>query len=171
MLSTAAESASEIIGIRFCVVYLAANDQWFGGKPGTIAWFEFSFFTGMVVATMFAGRMNPKRPARWFCWGLGFVGITVAAMAFSPHFWLFILWNVLAGLAVPIADIPIVTYLQKSVPDAYRGRVNAVRDMVATGVMPIGMGLAGILVKQAGIVVEWRWPASPVCWIRSSATS
>lgn len=145
---------------RFCVapffvVYLAANDQWFGGKPGTIAWFEFAFFTGMVVATGFAAKMNPVRPARWFCVGLGFVGITVGAMAFTPYFWPFILWNVLAGLAVPIADIPIVTYIQKSVPDAYRGRVNSVRDMVATGVMPISMGLAGILVKSAGVSVAF----------------
>jgi MFS family permease len=135
----------------FFVVYLAANDAWFGGKPGTIAWFEFSFFAGMVVATALATKINPIRPARWFSFGLGFVGLTVAAMAFTPYFWPFILWNVLAGLAVPIADIPIVTYIQKSVPDAYRGRVNSVRDMVATGVMPVGMGLAGILVKEAGV--------------------
>jgi DHA3 family macrolide efflux protein-like MFS transporter len=139
----------------FFVVYLAANDAWFGGRPETITWFEFSFFVGMVVATGFVGRLNPKRPGRWFAWGLGAVGLTVAAMAFSPHFWLFILWNVLAGLMVPIADVPMITYIQKSVPDAYRGRVNAVRDMVATGVMPIGMGLAGILVKEAGLTVAF----------------
>lgn len=145
---------------RFCVapffvVYLAANDAWFGGRPGTIAWFEFAFFAGMVVATSFAGRLNPVRPARWFCWGLGFVGLTVAAMAFTPYYSLFILWNVLAGLAVPIADIPITTYIQKSVPDAYRGRVNSVRDMVATGVMPISMAAAGFLVKQSGVSVAF----------------
>lgn len=139
----------------FFVVYLAANDAWFGGRPQTITWFEFSFFVGMVVSTSVVGRFKVVHPGQWFCYGLGFVGITVGAMAFSPNFWLFILWNVLAGLAVPVADLPILTYLQKSVPDAYRGRVNAVRDMVATGVMPIGMGMGGLLVHQAGLVAAF----------------
>jgi len=33
--------------------------------------------------------------------------------------------------------------------------VNAVRDMIATGVMPIGMSLAGLLVARAGIVIAF----------------
>jgi len=136
----------------FFVVYLAANDQWFGGKPGTIAWFEFSFFAGMIVASAAMMRANPKRPARWFCWGLATVGATVAAMAFSPVFWLFVLWNLLAGFGVPAADIPINTYMQMSIPDAFRGRVNAVLNMIATGVMPIGMVLAGAMVQRYGLV-------------------
>lgn len=139
----------------FFVVYLAVNDRWFGGKPQTIAWFEFSFFVGMIVSSYAAGRIKAKRPAWWFCLGLATVGVTVFAMAFSPHFWLFVLWNVGAGLAIPVADLPIITYLQRSVPDAFRGRVNAVREMISTGVMPIGMSMAGALVARIG--VEWMF--------------
>jgi DHA3 family macrolide efflux protein-like MFS transporter len=139
----------------FFVVYLAANDRWFGGKPETVAWFEFSFFVGMVAASSYAGRLKPKHPARTFCVGLAVVGVTVAAMGFSPNFWLFVLWNVIAGLAIPIADVPITSYVQLTVPDAFRGRVNAVRDMIATGVMPIGMGLAGVLVARTSLLAAF----------------
>lgn len=139
----------------FFVVYLAANDKWFGGKPETVMWFECSFFVGMVVSSALLANLRPKHPAKWFCAGLALVGVTVGAMAFSPHFWLFILWNVLAGLAIPLADIPILAYIQTTVPDEFRGRVNAAREMVATGVMPIGMSAGGFMVSQLGLVLAF----------------
>jgi MFS transporter, DHA3 family, macrolide efflux protein len=139
----------------FFVVYLAANDKWFGGKPETVMWFECSFFVGMVVSSALLANLRPKHPAKWFCAGLALVGVTVGAMAFSPHFWLFILWNVLAGLAIPLADIPILAYIQTTVPDEFRGRVNAAREMVATGVMPVGMSAGGFMVSQLGLVTAF----------------
>lgn len=139
----------------FFVVYLAANDQWFGGKPETITWFEFSFFAGMVTGSAFAGRIPVLHPTRWFGACLAVVGLSVGAMAFSPSIGLFVLWNVIAGLVIPLGDIPMMTYMQRSVPDAFRGRVSAVRDMIATGIMPIGMSLAGVMVDKAGLVVSF----------------
>ncbi|WP_025225924.1 MFS transporter [Fimbriimonas ginsengisoli] len=139
----------------FFVVYLAANDKWFGGKPQTIAWFEFAFVAGMVASGSYAGRLKPRYPARGFCIGLALVGVTVGLMGFSPYVSLFILWNVIAGLAIPIADVPITTYVQLSVPDAYRGRVNAVREMISVGVMPISMGLAGLIVARTGVEIAF----------------
>lgn len=135
----------------FFVVYIAANDAWFDGKPQNISWWEFSFFSGMIIASYFAGKLTVKRPGLWFSYGLATVGVTVAAMAFSHNFWLFVLWNVIAGLAIPPADIPINTYLQISVPDAFRGRVNAVTSMIANGMMPLGAAVAGVFVARFGI--------------------
>lgn len=135
----------------FFVVYVAANNAWFGGRPQTLSWLEAAFFAGMILAGGLVGRIQPRRPTLWFCNGLAVVGVAVAAMAFSANFWLFVFWNFVAGLAVPCADMPILTYLQASVPDLYRGRVNALRDMVATGVMPVGMILGGQLVKRFGL--------------------
>lgn len=40
----------------FFVVYLAANDQWFNGRPINITWWEFSFFVGMIVSSYFVGK-------------------------------------------------------------------------------------------------------------------
>ena len=135
----------------FFVVYMATNEVWFDGKPATVAWIECAFFAGMVIASGFVGRLNPQRPAMWFCFGLAIVGATVGAMAFSPFIGMFVLLNLIAGFALPPADIPLNTYMQLSVPDQFRGRANSVLNMVATGAMPIGAVMGGFLVDSLGV--------------------
>jgi MFS transporter, DHA3 family, macrolide efflux protein len=139
----------------FFVAYIAANEQWFGGRPQTLAWMEFWFFLGMIGGSAWAGRANIKRAGLAICLGLGLTGGTVAAMGWSPHFWLFCVWNFLAGIAIPFADIPISTLLQVKVPDAFRGRVNSVLSMISAATTPIGMMLAGLLVERAGLVAAF----------------
>ena len=136
----------------FFVVLLAANKQWFGGNPQPVAWFECSFFFGLVAASFFVGKMRLVKAGQCFSLGLAIVGATVFGLGLTPYFWMFVFWNVVAGIAVAFADIPINTYMQLSVPDAFRGRVNAVIQMIATGAMPIGMALGGQLVDSVGVV-------------------
>ena len=143
-------------GFRLCiapffVAYLAANDAWFDGKPQTVSWLEFGFFAGMVAMAPFVGRMKITRPGLSFSLGLLVVGVFVLFMAFARNFWVFLTWNFLCGLAVPLADIPITTYCGLSVPDGFLGRVNAVMNMIANGVMPLGTALGGMLIAGAGI--------------------
>lgn len=135
----------------FFVFYLAANKEWFGNRPENLVWMEFAFFVGMLVGNAAVARLEPRRPGMWFCLGLAVVGVAVGAMAFSKTFLLMAGWNVVAGLAVPAADLPINTYLQTSVPDAFRGRVAAVQNGIATGAMPVGMFLGGLLSERLGI--------------------
>lgn len=134
----------------FFVGYVAANQSWFGGKPQTIAWFEFAFFFGMIVGSYAVAKMKIRRPGLGFIYGLAVVGAAVAFMAFSRNFVLFFAWNVVCGLAVPFADIPVRAWMQLTVPDSYRGRVNSTSMMLATAVMPIGMVSAGALNDKFG---------------------
>jgi DHA3 family macrolide efflux protein-like MFS transporter len=136
----------------FFVVHVAANKMWFGGKPSTLAWFEFSFFAGLIVMSPVVGKLKIQRPTITFALGLGAVGLFVALMSFSNVLWLYILWNVACGLVLPFADIPINAYMQLSVPDELRGRVNAVISMLGMGIMPVGMVLAGMMVDRFGLV-------------------
>ena len=140
----------------FFVAYVVANDQWWGGpehhgKPQTLALIELVFFVGMVLASLAMGKVLAKHPAKWFCWGLAAVGVTVGFMAWSPQIWLFCVWNFLAGLGVPAADIPINTYCQLSVEDAFRGRTNSVLSMIANTAAVVGNGLGGVFVAQFGL--------------------
>lgn len=80
------------------------------------------------------------------------MGLTVAGLAFSQHIALFILFNFAAGLAVPWASIPVMTYLQLTVPDEYRGRVNSMLNMITMGVHPVGLSLAGRMIAAIGLV-------------------
>jgi len=135
----------------FFVTYVVANERWFDGRPQTLSWFEFAFFATMVVFSPIVGKLKITRPTITFGIGLGAIGFFVGAMAWAKTFWSFLILQAVCGVFVPLADIPIGTYMQVSVPDAFRGRVNSVLNMIATGVMPIGMAMAGALVSGVGL--------------------
>jgi hypothetical protein len=65
---------------------------------------------------------------------------------------MFLFLQVVCGLAVPFAEIPVTTYLQSSVPDDTRGRVNSVYTMVQVGMSPVGYFMGSLLVDQGGLV-------------------
>lgn len=139
----------------FYVIYLATNDVWFGGQPQTIAWFEFAFFIGMALGSIVCARTRITRPGIANSIALAIVGVTVALMAFSRDFWLFCLWNVAAGLALPFASIPMTTFMQMTTRDAMRGRVSSALNMVSAGVHPVGMAMSGVMIKQVGLVASY----------------
>jgi len=136
----------------FFVVYVAANKVWFGGKPQMLAWSECAFFVGMIVCTPIVGRLKIERPGLGFALGLAVVGVGVILMAWSTWIPLFLFLQVVCGLAVPFAEIPVTTYLQSSVPDDTRGRVNSVYTMVQVGMSPVGYFMGSLLVDQGGLV-------------------
>ena len=134
----------------FMVVYIAVNRAWFGGQFGTLAMCEASFMLAMVVSSLVVGRRRYARPTHNYIWGWSLAGLTVVAMAFSRPFWLFAFWNVICGLIIPFAALPLETYVQLRVPDAFRGRVNSAMRMAQRGVAPVAMGLAGWLLDRLG---------------------
>jgi MFS family permease len=136
----------------FMVAYVAVNRAWFGGGFGTLAACEAGFLAVMVVTSLALGKRKFQRPGMGYIVGSAVVGLFVAAMAFSQNFWLFFAWNALCGIALPFITIPLTTYVQRIVPDAYLGRVNSTMMMVSRAVTPLSMGLAGILLDKVGLV-------------------
>lgn len=135
----------------FMVAYIKANDAWFGGRYVNLAAFEFAFMVGMVVSSLLVAKLGIRRVGLSWVMGFAVVGIAVALMAFGG-FWFFILWNLIAGLALPFAQIPLSTYIQITVPDTFRGRVNGALVMVSMGIQPLGMSLGGLLLDRIGLV-------------------
>jgi len=135
----------------FFVVYVETNNRWFGGKPQTLALCELVFFLGMVLSSIWLGKLRIVRPGLSFILGTAIVGLTVLLMAFSRNVPLFAFWNLVAGLGLPFGDIPLRTWMQLNIPDSLRGRINSVSTMMAAGVQPIGMGLGGMIVAHTGI--------------------
>lgn len=136
----------------FFVTYVAANDAWFGGKPNTLTLCELSFFVGMIFGSAALARLNFKKVGLGYALGLGVTGAFVALMAGTPILWMFCLWNFICGLFIPFADIPVQSYVQIKVEDAFRGRVNSALMMLRTGMMPLGMTLGGLLIDGVGLV-------------------
>jgi DHA3 family macrolide efflux protein-like MFS transporter len=135
----------------FFVVYVAANEKWFGGRPNTLAWFEFSFTLGLALSSILVGRLQIRHVGHGFIWGLGAVGLFVFAMGFSKSFWLFLSWNFACGISIPFADIPTTTWRAMTVPDRFRGRVNSLQSMVQIGTAPLGMSLGGFFEQRLGL--------------------
>ncbi|MBC8101545.1 MAG: MFS transporter [Cytophagales bacterium] len=134
----------------FMLVYVQVNRQWFGGGYGTLAACEVSFFVGVVVCSVFIERLRVSRVGLAFIGGMAGVGVTVMFMAFSVTVLPFAFWNLIAGLAFPFAQIPMTTYIQRTVPDAFQGRVNSVLAMTGWGIQPLGIGLGSLLLAAVG---------------------
>lgn len=135
----------------FLVVYVVANREWFDGTYRTLATFETGFVGAMVVASLTVSRMRITRPGLCFAFANMVVGLTVAAMAFSPRFWPFLFWNVAAGLALPFATVPMTTMIQLIVADEYRGRVNGAFAMATMGMLPLGNAVGGAALGALGL--------------------
>lgn len=141
----------------FMVTYVVANNLWWGGpshqgKPATLAIVELTFFVGWLIGNLAIAKFKPVRPTQWFMWAVANLGLMIFLMAFSPEIWLFCIWNFLAGLALPAADIPINTYMMLSVEDAYRGRTSATVQIVSSVAAPVGTAAGGLLVSRFGLV-------------------
>jgi MFS family permease len=135
----------------FFIAYLEANKKWFGGGFQQFAWIELSFAIPMAVFGYIVGRMSIGRPGLAYSLATGFVGFTVLMMAFGRELWLFMFWNVLAGMAIPFAWIPIQTYMQAAFPDAVRGRVSSAWVSSQMSVQPVGMLCVGPMIDWLGL--------------------
>jgi len=155
IILTASSSCVRLMISPFFVVYLAVNTAWFGGKPQLLAWMEFAFFAGMVVGTLGMTRARVLRPMVWYVYGITIVGACVMLMAFAKLFWFFVALNVIGGVALPMVDVPTPAFVQLTVPDSFRGRVNSVKEMIANGLTPVGIALGGLVVQQYGFVASF----------------
>lgn len=135
----------------FMVLYVQVNDQWFGGSFATFAWLEFSFAITMLVMSLFIGRFKIRRPGAAYAYAAILCGLFVGLMAYAQSIWIFIVLNVLCGIVVPFMMLPLVTYLQLAFPNEMRGRVSSAWTMIAMGVQPVGLLVAGALIKPLGI--------------------
>jgi MFS family permease len=121
------------------------------GAYTTIAFLELAFIGGMFIGSLWVGRLKITRVGWAFSLNFAFIGLTIMFLAFYHEFWHFALMNFLAGLSLPFAQIPSMTYTTLIVPDSHRGRVNSVSMMSTTVAMPIGMAAAGLLVSKVGL--------------------
>lgn len=136
----------------FFVFYVESNKQWFGGHPSGITYNEAIFFAGMVIMSAYLPKFKIKRVGLAWIWGIAPIGFAVAMMAFSRVFGVYLFWNLVCGLALPFALLPMGNYVQVTVPDNFRGRHGSILTLVSTGAMPIGSYLGAIIISRIGLV-------------------
>lgn len=133
------------------VAFTAANRDWFQESERTFAGMQIAFFFGAVIGGLIVFRTKINKPGLSYCLGVTFAGLFLGCLAMAKQYWAFFGLNILCGIAVPFAMIPIQTYLQIVVPDELRGRVGSTISMLQNVLLPVGWFTAGWMIKGLGV--------------------
>jgi DHA3 family macrolide efflux protein-like MFS transporter len=123
------------------VIYV---DRVLGLPPSAIGYMMSAFAIGMLVGgaalAVFGKRVSYVRSIV-----VGSIGFSVFFIAMALATSLPAVFAILAGMGVCEAalSVAVPTLLQETVPDALRGRVFSVQNVVLVTMMVLGMGLAG----------------------------
>lgn len=135
----------------FMPAYVVVAKDVFDGTPTTLAILEVGFFLGMVFGSLATMVWKPRAAGLAFSIALALAAIPIVPMGFVKDMWVFFVLNLVCGLFVPLAQVPMNTLVQVITPDGYRGRVNSALSMMAAMVMPVGYLLSGVLIAAVGL--------------------
>jgi MFS family permease len=127
-------------------LFPVVNADRFGGNPQTLGLFLSAIAVGGVVAGLASGVVTrARRPGLVMLAAAGVWGIALAAFGVAPTLWLVLGCLVVAGAADTISVISRGALVQLATPDAYRGRVSAVEDIVGMAGPYLGNFRAGLM--------------------------
>jgi 1-acyl-sn-glycerol-3-phosphate acyltransferase len=112
-----------------------------------VGWF--GYFLGIVGIGMMLGAAAVSLARRGIpkefgiAWSMAFVGLFLYLFSVPAHWQIALVFLVIAGFFGAILLVSLDTLLQRIVPDFIRGRIMAIRDMVAN------IGLVGVAVPLA----------------------
>lgn len=135
----------------FMVAYVVIAQERFEGTPALLAFLELGFFAGMLLGSVIVPKLKIKRAGLAFVIAMTLAACTIMPMGYlqSPTpFWIL---NFVCGIFIPIASIPLNTFIQIITPDHFRGRVNSALSMMVTITMPVGTALSGTMIAMLGL--------------------
>jgi MFS family permease len=125
-----------------------------GGTPFQYGLFTSSFSLGMILASILMSvSKEPKDRRKLMLGALMVSGIFMALLGWVSIFPLAILFVAIKGFCGILFNINNTTLYQRKVPDELRGRVFAVRILLAQAGMPIGALMGGVFAEAWGIPV------------------
>ncbi|MCH1627924.1 MFS transporter [Ferdinandcohnia quinoae] len=80
-------------------------------------------------------------------------GIFFLGLAWTPYYWIALIFSFCQGVFAIIFNINNTTLYQQRVPDHLRGRVFSVRILLAQAGVPIGAGLGSIIAETFSISI------------------
>ncbi len=81
------------------------------------------------------------------------MALCTIGLALAPHFWLYLGFMGIFGVALPLYNTPSMVMIQEHVEESFMGRVFSVLSMLSTSLMPLGMLIFGPLAD--GMRIEW----------------
>ena len=67
------------------------------------------------------------------------MGTLTFALGLTPFFWLYLLFMMIIGVALPMFNVPATVFLQEKIDPNFMGRVFGVLGMISSAMMPFGM--------------------------------
>jgi DHA3 family macrolide efflux protein-like MFS transporter len=133
-----------------------------GGEAASLGWVQSAFGIGSIAGGLVLGAWGGF-DRRIRTTGLGIVllgGATLAMAAVSPLGALVAMATV--GLAVPLANGPILAILQTTIPPEVQGRIFSMYGSLAATMTPVGLLLAAPVAEVAG-VDAWYVASGALC--------
>lgn len=122
----------------------------FGGAS-TWALVIAAFGVGSLVGDLVSLRVRPRRPLTWAVVALLVAAGQPLAIALVPSAVAIAALEAVAGAAFAVFFVLWATTLQRRVPGAVLSRVSSYDHLVSTGLMPLGLALAGPLAGAVGM--------------------
>jgi MFS family permease len=127
-------------------LFPVVNAERFGGDPQTLVLFLSAIAVGGITAGLASGAVTrAHRPGLVMLAAAGVWGVALAGFGMAPTPWLVLGCLVVAGAADTISVISRGALVQLVTPDAYRGRVSAVEDVVGMAGPYLGNFRAGVV--------------------------
>lgn len=122
-------------------MYIPYVTEILGGSSLEYGLFAASFPLGYVVGTILVSRIKePKEHKYTVMLGAVFVGgISYLLLGMTTLFWLAILIEIMAGIAMPFWNVHNTTLYQRVVPSEMRAQVFSVRFIISKAAAPLGI--------------------------------
>ncbi|MGX7826499.1 MFS transporter [Actinokineospora sp. 24-640] len=134
---------------------IMAQDRFAG--VGTWALVITAFGVGALIGNVLSLRMRPRRPLVVAVLALLLASGQPLVIALVPSVVVIALLEAVAGAAFAVFSVLWTTALQNRVPVAVLSRVGSYNHLVSTGLMPVGLALAGPLAESAGTTATLVW--------------
>ncbi|MGV3463733.1 MAG: MFS transporter [Heyndrickxia sp.] len=114
-------------------------------------YFKAGFPLGYVIGSMLVGKIKLKSRRVLMLGSLVIGGFTYVSLGFNHDIYFACITEAIAGMVMAFFSVYNMTICQQSVPNHLMGKVFSVRLLIIRGVMPIGVGIGGVLSDSWGI--------------------
>ena len=112
---------------------------------------------GVLMGSLIAGKLpahfGKRESLKLIIATLASVGVFLAIFSFMRHLYPAMALYILIGTAIGLCNVPVLSLIQKLVPDDMRGRVFATLNTFILGAQPFAMAIGTALADKFGVVL------------------